>query len=98
MFRFLSFFKGVDEIGELIGTFKKLVEGLPTPDNEKEADSKKMEKNTEVYPKNYLKGKSMPWREELRALQPRASRKVSKENLPERPEAFMSWLSKASKN
>jgi len=70
-----------------VDAFKKLVQGLP-------ASEEKEHKGIESYPKNYLKGKTMPWREKIKSLNPQkkdiiASKEVVKEKTTDN---ILSWL------
>ena len=57
------------------------------------ANEDKEHKGIEPYPKNYLKGKTMPWREQLKSLNPQLKEQVSKEVIKEKTtENILSWL------
>jgi len=86
------FKKGTDEVGEFVTTVKKLIQGLPVGENTVEKDRKRIDQ----YPKNYLKGKIMPWKEQMKVLKP-ASKEQDKDendNTEKMAENILSWFPK----
>lgn len=83
---------GADEVGEFVATFKKLIQGLPAGENNVEKDRKRVEQ----YPKNYLKGKVMPWKEQMKVLKPETKEQPKDENdtAEKIAENILNWLPK----
>lgn len=78
--------------------FKKLSQGFSystTTVKEKES-TKKADKVTDAYPKNYFRGKTMPWREELKKLQPKLSKQAQKESTRDKYDGFISRLTRSN--
>ncbi len=60
--------QGVDQIGQLIKQFRKLTKGLSALRKETEETIPRFEEDKYDYPANHLKGKYLPWRNEMANL------------------------------
>lgn len=78
-----------------MNVFKKLIQGISYSNTDKEKEPKKVDKGTDSYPKNYYRGKAMPWREELKKLQPKLTKQVQKESTRDKFDGFIARLTRS---